>query len=134
MQTQYPIILFDGVCNFCNNTVNFVLKNDKKGDIKFAPLQSEAAIKLLQHYGLPSTDMKSFIFIENEIVYSKSTAALKVCKHLKGLWPLVYGFIVIPLFIRDGLYNWIAKNRYKWFGKKEICMVPTPNQKAKFLI
>jgi predicted DCC family thiol-disulfide oxidoreductase YuxK len=134
MQTQYPIILFDGICNFCNNTVNFVLKNDKKGDIKFAPLQSEAAIKLLQHFGLPSTDMKSFIFIENDIVYSKSTAALKVCKHLKGRWPLVYGFIVIPLFIRDGVYNWIAKNRYKWFGKKEICMVPTPNQKEKFLI
>jgi predicted DCC family thiol-disulfide oxidoreductase YuxK len=133
MQPQHLIILFDGVCNFCNSTVNFVLKKDKKGTIKFAPLQSEVGLKLLQQFGLPTADMKSFIFIENDKAYTKSTAALKVCKQLKGLWPLVYGFVIIPSFIRDGLYNWIAKNRYKWFGKSDICMVPTPLQKDKFL-
>ena len=133
MHTQ-PVILFDGVCNFCNSAVNFTLKRNSKADIFFAPLQSEAGQKLLQQHDLPPDDMKSFVFIENNTVYNRSTAALKVCSHLRGLWPLCYGFIIVPKFIRDGIYNWIAKNRYKWFGKKETCMIPTPEVKTRFLL
>jgi predicted DCC family thiol-disulfide oxidoreductase YuxK len=128
-----PIILFDGVCNFCNSAVNFTLKRNTKENIRFAPMQSEAGQKLLQQYNLPPNDMESFIFIEDGVVYKQSTAGLKVCRHLRGLWPLCYGFIIVPRFIRDGIYNWIAKNRYKWFGVKQACMIPTPEVRARFL-
>jgi predicted DCC family thiol-disulfide oxidoreductase YuxK len=128
-----PIILFDGVCNFCNSAVNFVIKRNSRSNILFAPLQSEAGQKLLQQYNLPADDMQSFIFIEKGIMYKQSTAALKVCRYLKSLWPLCYVFIIVPKFIRDGIYNWIAKNRYKWFGIRQQCMIPTPEVKARFL-
>ncbi|MEP7237953.1 MAG: thiol-disulfide oxidoreductase DCC family protein [Ferruginibacter sp.] len=133
MNTQ-PVILFDGVCNFCNSAVNFTIKRNKKANIVFAPMQSAAGEKLLQQYNLEENDMKSFIFIENDTVYKQSTGALKVCRHLRGLWPLCYGFIIVPKFIRDGIYNWIAKNRYKWFGVRQECMIPTPQVKARFLV
>lgn len=128
-----PLILFDGICNFCNSAVNFTLKRNTKADIRFAPMQSEAGQKLLQQYNLPADDMQSFIFIEDGVVYKQSTAALKVCRHLRWLWPLCYGFIIVPKFIRDGIYNWIAKNRYKWFGVQQSCMIPTPEVRARFL-
>jgi predicted DCC family thiol-disulfide oxidoreductase YuxK len=131
---QQPIILFDGVCNFCNSAVNFTLKRNTKANIFFAPLQSAAGQKLLQQHNLPANSMESFVFIEKDKPYKQSTAALKVCKHLRGLWPLCYGLIIVPTFLRDGIYSWIAKNRYKWFGKKETCMIPTPQVKARFLI
>ena len=130
---QQPIILFDGVCNFCNSAVNFTIRRNKKANIAFAPMQSEVGQKLLQQYNLPKDDMQSFIFIENERVYKQSTGVLKVSRHLRGLWPLCYGFIIVPKFIRDGIYNWIAKNRYKWFGMRQQCMIPTPEIKARFL-
>ena len=130
---QKPIILFDGICNFCNSTVNFTIKKNTKANILFAPLQSAAGHKLLLHYELPLDDLQSFIFIENGMVFKQSTGALKVCRHLKGLWPLCYGFIIIPKFIRDGIYNWVAKNRYKWFGVRQQCMIPTPEIKSRFL-
>lgn len=131
MQIQ-PIILFDGVCNFCDGAVNFVIKRDKKNKLKFAPLQTAAAKQLMVDYNLPDT-MESFILIVNGQAYSKSTAALKVCRYLTGLWPICYGLIVVPKVIRDGVYNWIAKNRYKWFGQKDTCMMPTPAIREKFL-
>lgn len=131
---QEPIILFDGVCNFCNSAVSFTLKRNKKANIRFAPLQSEAGQKLLKQYNLPVSNMESFVFIENRKAYQRSSAALKVCRHLKGLWPMCYGLIIVPVFIRDGIYNWIARNRYKWFGVKQQCMIPTPDVKARFLI
>ncbi len=130
---KQPIILFDGVCNLCNSAVNFVIKRDKTNLIRFAPLQSETAHQLLADFNIPVAVMKSFIFIENGKAYMQSTAALKVCKHLKGLWPLLYGLIIVPSFIRDGVYKWIAKNRYKWFGKKNECMIPTAELQSKFL-
>ena len=128
-----PTILFDGVCNFCNSAVNFTIKRNTKANILFAPMQSEAGQKLLQQYNLPADDMQSFIFIETGKVYKQSTGALKVCRYLRGLWPLCYSFIIVPKFIRDGIYNWIAKNRYKWFGIKESCMIPAPEVKTRFL-
>ena len=127
------VILFDGVCNFCNGAVNFTIKRDKNKMIKFAALQSEVGRSLIRHYGLPENDMRSFLLIENGKLYSKSTAALKVCRYLKGLWPLCYGFIIVPAFIRNAVYDLIARNRYKWFGQKEECMVPTPDVRARFL-
>ncbi|MBK8609982.1 MAG: thiol-disulfide oxidoreductase DCC family protein [Chitinophagaceae bacterium] len=128
-----PIILFDGVCNFCNSAVNFTLKRNSKLNIRFAPLQSETGQKLLQQYKLSENNMQSFIFIENGKAYTRSTAGLRVCRHLRRLWPLCYYLIVVPKFIRDGIYNWIAKNRYKWFGVRAECMIPSPEIKARFL-
>ena len=130
---EQPVILFDGVCNFCNSTINFVIKKNKKQNLFFTPLQSETGQKLLQQYNLPLNDMESFVFIENEKAHTQSTAALKVCRYLKGLWPMCYGFIIVPKFIRDGIYSWIAKNRYKWFGVRRECMIPTPDVKERFL-
>lgn len=128
-----PIILFDGVCNLCNNSVQFVIKHDETNRFKFAALQSETGQALLKHYGLPTQGFDSFVLVQNEKVFLKSTAALYVAKQLDGPIKLLFGFIIVPTFIRNAVYNLIAKNRYKWFGKKDHCMIPTPALKAKFL-
>ena len=131
---QQPLILFDGVCNFCNSAINFVIKKDKQAVIQFAPLQSEKGRLYFRQYNLPAEEeMKSFVFIEDNKVYTRSTAALRVCRYLKGLWPLCFGFIIVPKFIRDAVYNFIAKNRYKWFGVRDQCMVPTPEVRKRFV-
>ncbi len=130
---NHTIILFDGICNFCNGAVNFTIKRDKNKSIRFGALQSEQGQLLLRQYQFSTTNFTSFLFIEAGRVYTQSTAALKVCKYLTGLWPLLYGFIIVPKFIRDGLYDWIASNRYKWFGKKDVCMIPSPDLKQRFL-
>ena len=127
------IILFDGACNLCNGAVNFVIKRDKSALIKFAALQSESGQRLLEQYHLSTGIFNSFVLIESGIVYTRSTAALKVCKNLTSLWPLMYGFIIVPKFIRDSIYNWIAKNRFRWFGKRERCMIPAPGIMDRFL-
>ena len=131
---DHPIILFDGVCNFCNGAVNFTIKRDIQKRIRFAALQSDAGRRLVQQYGLPADDLRSFLFIENGKVYNRSTAALKVCRYLSSLWPLCFGLMIVPPFIRNGIYDWIAKNRYKWFGERQKCMIPTPEVRARFLV
>lgn len=128
-----PVLLFDGICNFCSTIVTFTIKRDPQAKFMFAPLQSEIGLELLKKFNLPVNEFDSFILIDKDIFYSRSTAALKVIKGLKGIWPLLYIFIIIPAPIRDLVYNFIAKNRYKWFGKKEQCMVPTPDIKRRFL-
>ena len=130
---DHPTILFDGVCNFCNGAVNFAIKRDKNKTLKFAPLQSEAGQRLLRQFNLSTTQFNSFVFIEKGIVYTQSTAALKIAKHLNGLWKLGYIFIIVPSFIRNGFYKIVAKYRYKLFGQKDQCMVPTEEMKARFL-
>lgn len=110
-----------------------VIRNDKKALIKFAAMQTDTGRQLLQQYQLPVDDLKSFVFLENGKAYKKSTGALKVCRYLRGLWPLLYIFIIIPPFIRNALYDFIAKRRYKWFGVREQCMMPTPEVRARFL-
>lgn len=127
------IILFDGVCNFCNSSVNFIIKRDKKNYFLFSSLQSEYSQKFLTKNNFPTNNFNSIILIENNKLYQKSTAALKIAKHLKGLWKLSYVFIIIPPFIRDFFYDVLTKNRYKWFGKKEMCMIPDEKIKRKFL-
>jgi predicted DCC family thiol-disulfide oxidoreductase YuxK len=126
------IILFDGVCNFCNSAVDFVIKRDKQSVFKFASLQSQAGQKIVADNNLDDVGLSSFIFVERNIIYFKSTAALKVCRYLDGWWPLMYGFIIVPQKIRDGIYNWVAKNRYKWFGKRS-CTIPNAEVRSRFL-
>ena len=128
-----PIILFDGVCNLCDSAVLFIIKHDKKELFMFASLQSIAGQKLLQQYNLPADELNSFIFIYKGKAFSRSTGALKVVKKLNGLLPILYSFIVLPEFFRDSIYKWVAKNRYKWFGKKDTCLIPITELKARFL-
>ncbi|MEH7072717.1 thiol-disulfide oxidoreductase DCC family protein [Neobacillus drentensis] len=126
------IVLFDGVCNLCNSSVQFIIKRDSSGYFKFASLQSETGQELLKKHGL-SHELKSFILIENDQVYVKSSAALRVCSRLDGAWRIFTISRFLPLIFRDFLYDIIAKNRYKWFGKKESCMLPLPEWKSRFL-
>ncbi|WP_111597362.1 thiol-disulfide oxidoreductase DCC family protein [Chitinophaga skermanii] len=130
----YSIILFDGVCNLCNSSVLFVLKRDPRNRFRFAALQSDIGQQLIAQH-LPTGEVlpDSIVLIEGGRLYVKSTAALKIARKLPGAWPLLYGFMIFPRFIRDAVYSFIAKNRYRWFGKKDACMVPTPALKSKFL-
>lgn len=128
------IILFDGVCNLCNASVQFIIQHDKKNHFKFASIQSEAGQKLLKKYSIDTSATDSIVLIENNRTYVKSTATLRIAKHLNGLYPLLYGFIIVPAFIRNGIYDLIAKNRYKWFGKKEACMIPSEELRSKFML
>lgn len=127
------IILFDGVCNLCNAAVQYVIKHDKKKLFHFASLQSETGQIFLKKHSLSSTDFNSFILVYEDQIYSKSTAALMVAKNLDGAIKLLSGFIIVPVFIRDAVYNLIARNRYKWFGKQDNCMIPTPDLQSRFL-
>lgn len=127
------VILFDGVCNLCNSSVNFVIERDKKDKFRFAALQSEEGKQMLLEQGEDSEYLDSIVLVKNGKVYSKSTAALHIAKNLSGLWPVLSVFLIIPKFIRDFFYDIIAKNRYKWFGKKNECRIPTPELAAKFL-
>ena len=126
------VVFFDGLCNLCNSAVQFVIERDHKNIFHFASLQSDFAKLELQNFEVDIAQMNSFILLENGKLYQQSTAALRVAKKLNGLWPLLYAFIIVPPFIRNGVYNYIAKNRYKWFGKKESCWVPTQELKSKF--
>lgn len=128
-----PIILFDGICNLCDGVVQFIVRHDPNKKFLFTSLQSEAGQTLLKQYQLPLENFNSFLLIQDGKVYNKSTGALKVARQIKGVWKWLYIFIIIPTFIRDAVYSWIAKNRYEWFGKKDICMIPTPELKARFL-
>ena len=125
------IILFDGVCNFCDASVQFIIKRDPHGYFQFASIQSEVGQELLTQYPVPAVD--SLILIENGTVFVKSTAALKIARRLNGGWPLAYSTIIVPPLIRHALYDVVAKNRYKWFGKKDACMLPTKEQRKRFL-
>lgn len=127
------VVLFDGVCNFCNSSVNFIIRHDKKDFFRFTPLQSEIGIKISEKYNLDSGNLKSVILVEKGRIYTKTTAALRIAKQLSGGWPLLYAFIIIPAPIRDVVYNIIAKYRYKWWGERDACMIPTPEIRKKFL-
>jgi len=127
------IILFDGVCNLCNSSVHFIIKKDKKKQFLFTSLQSDAARDILLQFQLKNSELDSILLIKNGQVYQKSDAILKIVKHLNGIWKMSYGFIILPKFIRDYVYIIIAKNRYRWFGKREVCMIPTKELQMRFL-
>src|SRR5690554_3463488 len=133
IQDSFDIVLFDGVCNLCNSAVDLIVRNDKKGQIKVGALQDAKTKELLKDYHINQDYLDSIILIRGDEVYYKSRAALEVTKKLSGLWPLLYGFILVPAFIRDPVYDWIARNRYRWFGKKETCRLPTADERARFL-
>lgn len=128
------IILFDGVCNLCNNSVQFIIERDKKDVFRFASLQSETGKQLTAERGIDPEAMDSIILIEPGVAYyQKSTAALEISKHLSGGYSNLKYFSFLPEGFRNVVYDLIAKNRYKWFGKKEECMIPTPALKSRFL-
>jgi predicted DCC family thiol-disulfide oxidoreductase YuxK len=127
------IILFDGVCNFCNSSVNFIIARDTAGYFKFAPLQSEIGEKLLAENGVDKVETDSVVLIEDGQVYTHSTAALRVARRLDGAWKWLYYLIFVPRIIRDGAYKLFARYRYRLFGKKDECMLPTPEIRARFL-
>ena len=128
------IILFDGICNLCNGSVIFILKREKDPGFQFASIQSEAGQELLEWCGLPSNYDQAVVYIENGKIYLGSTAALKIGRNLFFPWSLLsYAGFVVPKFIRDWAYNQIAQHRYQWFGKKDVCMVPTKSLRARFL-
>ena len=127
------VILFDGDCLFCNASVQFIIKRDPYAHFQFASLQSELGQALLSKYEIPKS-VDSLVLIENDKAYIKSTAALRIVKKLDGLWHLLYLCILIPRPIRDGVYNYIANNRYRWFGKKDdSCALPSPEVRKRFL-
>lgn len=131
---QQKIILFDGVCNLCNGSIIFVLKWEKESTFKFASIQSEAGKELLEWCGLPSNYNQAVVYIENGSIYLGSTAAFKIGQYLVFPWSILSSLgLLIPKFARDRVYNQIALNRYQWFGKKDVCMVPTKSLKARFL-
>jgi len=130
---EKPILLFDGICNLCNGFVQFVLSNEKDSDITFASLQSETGQKLLKDFKVTQKGLESIVFIENGKVYEKSSAVLKITKHLKMPWNLASGFAIVPQFLSNGIYDLVAKNRYRMFGKKEVCWIPEPKWKNRFI-
>ncbi|HSL87718.1 MAG TPA: DCC1-like thiol-disulfide oxidoreductase family protein [Ignavibacteriaceae bacterium] len=127
------VILFDGVCNFCNFWVNFIIDRDDKDLFRFASLQSDFGQSILKYLNLSTKDFDTFVLLESKEYFIKSTAALKVIKDISGWLKILYPFIILPEFIRDSVYNLIAQNRYKIFGKLETCRVPTDEEKSKFI-
>lgn len=127
-----PVILYDGVCNLCNASVRFVLKYERSPYYRFAPLQGKFASEVRQQYALPE-DADSVVLIENQQIFTASTAALRITRHLKTPWNWLVLFKILPVSFRDMVYRWIARNRYRWFGKKETCEIPSPEITHRFL-
>jgi len=133
MNQAASIVLFDGHCNLCHRSVLFIIKRDRTARFKFCPLQSETGRDLLSGAGGDPASLETMILLEDGLLYDRSTAALRICLKLDGLWPLLYVFIIIPRPVRDFIYRWIARNRYHWFGRKNECLVPSPDIKSRLL-
>lgn len=132
-QASRPVVLFDGVCNVCNATVQFILRHDRKEKFLFASLQGEYGRKVLETHHLPSDNFSSFLLADGDRIFAKSTGALELCRRLGGGWKILYAFILIPTPFRDAVYGYVARNRYRWFGKQDTCYMPTPALKRRFL-
>ena len=134
MTKEPAVVLFDGVCNLCSAVVRFVIRHDPSpGRFKLAALQSEAGQRLLREHSLSTTDLESFVLIEDGQAHLRSTAALRVLRGLGFPWSLLYAFMIVPRPLRDAVYRWIARNRYRWFGKRDACMMPTDDVRSRFL-
>ena len=133
MNYPQPLILFDGVCNLCTHSVQFVIQRDAKQQFRFASIQSDLGQKVLQQYGLSTTKINTVVLLNNNQIYTHSTAALHIAQHLGGLWQLASLALWVPAPLRDAVYTFIAQNRYRWFGKQESCWLPTPELKNRFL-
>lgn len=130
---ENPVMLFDGVCNLCAWSVQFVLKRDRRGEFRFASLQSEVAAQLLDGCHFQGSDLDSVILIDSAGCWARSAAALRIARRLRFPWPLLYAFVIVPRPLRDLLYRFIARNRYRWFGRKEQCWLPEENWRQRFL-
>ena len=133
MEISKPVILFDGFCPLCNGFVVFILRRDIKSVFHFAPLQSEAGLRLLESHGVPHEGIDSVVLLERGAWKIESAAALGILRRLPQPWPLLYGLILVPRPIRDAVYRWIARNRHRWFGKSNVCMMPRPEWRERFL-
>jgi len=133
MNEQNPIILFDGYCNLCNSWIDFIIKRDKSKIFKFAAISSESGKEILKNYTVETEGIDSIILIENEKCYTKSSATLEITKRLSGIWPALYVLMILPKYFRDFIYDFIAKNRYRIFGRKESCRLPSPAEKERFI-
>ncbi len=127
------LVLFDGHCNLCTGAVQFIISHDKRNKFRFASLQSEPGRKILRTFGLPEEKTNSVVLILNHKAYTESTAALLIARHLSGIWPVLYFLVIIPPFIRNAVYRLIARNRYKWFGRRAACWLPSDELRARFL-
>lgn len=127
------ILLFDGHCNLCSGVVQFILTKEKNNLLYFASLQSEAGAAILAHFHINPAEVDSLVLVEQGRSYIKSAAALRVARYLKGLYPWLFGFIIVPPFIRNMVYDYVARHRYKWYGRQESCMVPQPRWARRFL-
>ena len=126
-------ILFDGVCNLCNGFVRFVIARDPGARFRFAALSSPSAARVLRDAGVTPPIPDTVVLVEDGVVYFRSDAPLRIARRLTFPWPLAYGLVIVPRFIRDAVYDFIAARRYKWFGRRDVCMVPTPELKRRFL-
>ena len=133
MEEPYSIILFDGECNLCNGAVDFVIRRDANHHFRYASLQSEIGRSMMKEHGKNPDVLDTIILVSGKKVYMRSSAAIRVCNKLGSLWPLMNVFLIVPSPIRDVVYDWIAKNRYKWFGKRDTCRLPTAEELALFL-
>ncbi|MEC0239405.1 thiol-disulfide oxidoreductase DCC family protein [Paenibacillus dokdonensis] len=127
------IVLVDGVCHLCQGLTRFIIERDPLAKFQFASLQSDIGAELLQKGGLPVDEVDTVVVIENGKYYIRSAAVLRIVRQLKMPWPLLYAFAFVPLPVRDWLYRYVARNRYRWFGKEEQCMLPTPELRKRFL-
>ncbi|WP_231427945.1 MULTISPECIES: thiol-disulfide oxidoreductase DCC family protein [Pedobacter] len=132
MIKKNPVIFFDGICNLCNASVQFAIERDKNNVFRFTALQGEFAKINLPKFNVDLNKIDSIVLLENDRLYTKSSAVLRIAKKLNGLWPMLYGFIILPKFICDWVYDCVSKNRYKWWGKQESCWVSTLELKEKF--
>ena len=130
---QQPIIFFDGVCNLCNASVQFVIAHDKKDQFRFTALQGDYAKEILPQFNADLGKLNTILLLEDGKLYTKSSAALRIARKLNRLIPLLYAFLIVPKVIRDWVYDIIARNRYRWWGRQESCWVPTPDLKNKFI-
>ena len=128
-----PVLLFDGVCNLCNATVQFIINRDRNKKFRFAPLQSVNGQQAKVLNGIPADELESVILFVEGKIYKKSDAALQIVRRLDGAWPVFFIFYIVPRFLRDPIYDLVAKYRYKWFGKRDSCMMPDPDLKSRFL-
>jgi predicted DCC family thiol-disulfide oxidoreductase YuxK len=128
-----PTVFFDGVCNLCNWSVRFIIKRDPRGQFRFAALQSDAARALLAKAGVDGQAGDTMLLLEDGRLFDRSTAALRIARRLRFPWRLAYGLIILPRPLRDWLYRIIARHRYRWFGKRDVCMVPTPELQSRFV-
>ena len=132
VETDALILLFDGIYNLCNGTVRFFIRRDLRKRLRFAPLQSETGQRILKANGLPINHLSSIVFVEDGRSYINSSAVLRACGHLRFPWPAVKVFLLVPHPFRDLIYKWIARNRYRWFGKKDECPLPTTTDADRF--